>query len=78
MSDINKIADTFNNYFTSIAQTILNDIKYEGTKEFSYYLNRQIHLTFKIKNVNEEAIKKILHNLPTKQLWNRWYIFNFV
>ena len=66
MSDIKKIADTFNNYFTNIAQTIVNDIKYEGTKDFSYYLNRQIHSSFKINNVDEEAVKKIIYNLPTK------------
>ena len=60
------IADRFNIYFTNIAQTIVDDIKYEGTKEFSYYLNRQIHSTFKIHNVDEEAVKIIIHNLPTK------------
>ena len=26
------IADTFNNYFSNIAQTIVNEIRYEGTK----------------------------------------------
>ena len=41
MLDKQKIAETFNNYFTNIAQTIVNDIKYEVTKDFSYYLNRQ-------------------------------------
>ena len=66
MSDKQKIADTFNNYFTNIAQTIVNDIKYEGTKDFSYYLNRQIHSSFQINNVDEEAVKKIIYNLPTK------------
>ena len=63
---LTKNADTFNNYFTNIAQTIVNDIEYEGTKDFSYYLNRQIHSTFKINNVDEEAVKTIIHNLPTK------------
>ena len=57
MLDKQKIADTFNNYFTNIAQTTVNDIKYEGTKDLSYYLNRQIHSTFKIKNVDEAAVK---------------------
>ena len=38
---LTKNADTFNNYFTNTAQTIVNDIEYEGTKDFSYYLNRQ-------------------------------------
>ena len=42
------------------------DIKYEVTNDFIYYLNRQIHSTFKINNVDEEAVKKIIHNLPTK------------
>ena len=63
---IKTIADTFNNYFTNIAQIIVNDIKYEGTKDFSYYLIRLICSTFKINNVDEEAVKKIIHNLPTK------------
>ena len=40
--------------------------KYEGTNDFTYYLNRQIHSTFKINNVDEEAVKIIIHNLPTK------------
>ena len=52
MLDKQNIADTFNNYFTNITPTIVNDIKYEGTKDFSYYLNRQIHSTFKINNVD--------------------------
>ena len=66
MLDKQKIADTFNNYFTNIAQTIVNDIKYEGTKDFSFCLSRQIHSTFKINNVDEKAVKIIIHNLPTK------------
>ena len=41
MSNKQNIADTFNNNFTNIAQTIVNDIKYEGTKDVTYYLNRQ-------------------------------------
>ena len=66
MSNKQKIADTFNNYFTNIAHTIVYDIKYEGTTDFTYYLNRQINSTFKIQNVDEEAVKKVTHNLPTK------------
>ena len=66
MSDKQKIAETCNTNFTNIAQTIVNDIKYEGTKDFNYYLNRQIHLTFKIKHVDDEAVKILIHNLPTQ------------
>ena len=46
ISDNYKIADTFNNYFTNIAQTFVNYIKYESTKDFSYYLKRQINSSF--------------------------------
>ena len=46
MSDKQIIADIFNNNFTTIAQAIVNEVKYEGTKDFSYYLNKQIHPTF--------------------------------
>ena len=38
--DKKEIADTFNNYFKYIVQTVVNYIKYESTKDFSYYLNR--------------------------------------
>ena len=67
MSDKQITADTFNNYFINIAQTIVNEIKYEGTKHFSYYLNRKIHPTFEINSVDQEAVKIIIHNLTTKQ-----------
>ena len=67
ISDKQIIADTFNNYFTNIAQTIVNEIKYESTKDFNDFLNRKIHPTFKINSVDQEAVKKIMYNLPTKQ-----------
>ena len=47
-------------------QTIAKDIKHEGTKDYSCYLNKHINLTFKIQNVDEETVKKIINNLPTK------------
>ena len=59
-------ADTFNNYFTNIAQAIVSYIENESTKVFSYYLNKQINSPFKINNVDEEAVKKIIYNLTTK------------
>ena len=58
MSNKQNIADTFNNNFINIAQTIVNDIKYEAIKDFTYYLIIQINSTFKIQNVDEEAVKK--------------------
>ena len=36
MSNKQKIADTFNNYFTNIAQTIVNDIIYASMKAHTF------------------------------------------
>ena len=50
----NKIADTFNNYFTNTAQSVVNDIKYEDTTYF------------KIINAHEGAVKITMYNLFTE------------
>ena len=39
ITDPSKIADTFNNYYTSVADDILQERKYEGNKQHSDYLN---------------------------------------
>ena len=36
-------------FFSQTAQTIANDIKYDGNKNYSYYLNKHIrYLNFRI------------------------------
>ena len=64
------IANLFNNYFTSICQTIAQDIHYNGNKDYSYYLDEQVDYIFSLNNVDEETIKKN-HRKPSnkKQQW---------
>ena len=47
-------------FLTNIAQTIANDIKYDGNKNYSYYLNKHIDTVFKFQNIDEETVKKII------------------
>ena len=42
-------------FFSQTAQTIANDIKYDGNKNYSYYLNKHIHTVFKFQNIDEET-----------------------
>ena len=48
ITDPKEIANTFNNYYTSIADKILNDRKYEGNKHHTDYLNNALDTTFAI------------------------------
>ena len=45
-------------------QKIFNN--YDGNKNYSYYLNKQINSTFTFKNIDEIIVKKTINNLPTK------------
>ena len=66
ITDKKDIANKFNIFFTNIAQTIANYIKYDGNKNYSYYLNKHIHTVFKFQNIDEETVKKTIQSLPTK------------
>ena len=66
ITDKKDIANKFNIFFTNIAQTIANDIKYDGNKNYSYYLNKHIHTVFKFQNIDEETVKKTIQSLLTK------------
>ena len=66
ITDKKDIANKFNIFFTNIAQTIANVIKYDGNKIFSYYLNKHIHTVFKFQNIDDETVKKTIQSLPTK------------
>ena len=48
------------------AQKIATDIKYDGNKNYSFYLNKQINSTFTFKNIDEIIVKKTINNLPAK------------
>ena len=53
-------------FFTNVGQKIAKDIQYDGKKNYSYYLNKQINSTFTFKNIDENIVKKNINNLPTK------------
>ena len=42
-----NIANKFNQFFTNIAHTLARDIKYDGTKNYKYYLNKHINTLMK-------------------------------
>ena len=66
-----NIANKFNQFFTNIAQTLARDIKYDGTKNYKYYLNKHINTVFDFQNIDEETVRKTIQNLPSKR--TRWY-----
>ena len=55
-------------FFTNVGQKIAKDIQYDGNKNYSYYLNKQINSTFTFKNkfIYEIIVKKTINNLQTK------------
>ena len=61
-----NIANKFNQFFTNIAHTLARDIKYDGTKNYKYYLNKHINTVFDFQNIDEETVMKTIQNLPSK------------
>ena len=60
------IANKFNHFFTNIAQTLAREIKYDGNKNYMYYLNKRIDTVFTFPNIDEETVRKTIQNLPSK------------
>ena len=60
------IANKFNHFFTNIAQTLAREIKYDGNKNYKYYLNKRIDTVFTFQNIDEETVRKTIQNLPSK------------
>ena len=68
ITDPVKIADNFNNYFTSIADEILKDRKYAGNKHFSEYLKQPLINSFMIKPTDKTEIESLISKTdPTKK-----------
>ena len=65
-TDKQIIANKFNLFFTNIAQTLASDIKYDGTKNIKYYLNKHINTVFNFENVDEDTVRKTIQTLPSK------------
>ena len=61
-------ANKFNNYFTSIAQTIAQGIQYDGNTDYIYHLKKRVDSVFRFKDVDKKTVKKIIESLPTKNI----------
>ena len=68
ITDPRKIADTFNNYYTSVADDILQERKYEGNKQHSDYLSNPIAATFAIYECDQLEVEHIISSLNKKKL----------
>ena len=66
IADRENIANTFNVFFTNIGEKIAKGINYDGNKNYSHYLNKEIHSSFTLMNIDEADINKIIYNLPPK------------
>ena len=66
ITDKENIANKFNVFFTNIGEKIAKGINYDGNKTYGHYLNKDIHSSFTFMNIDEDAINKIIYNLPPK------------
>ena len=66
ITDKVNIANKFNVFFTNIGDKIAKGINYDGNKTYGHYLNKDIHSSFTFMNIDEDAINKIIYNLPPK------------
>ena len=66
ITDKVNIANKFNVFFTNIGEKIAKGINYDGNKNYRHYLNKDIHSSFTFINIDEDAINKIIYNLPPK------------
>ena len=63
-----NIANKCNQFFTNIAQTLARDIKYDGTKNYKYNLNKHINKVFDFQYIDEETVRKTIQNLSSKKV----------
>ena len=63
ITDPIAISNSFNDYFTSIADNILRKRKYEGSKSFRDFLANRLTENFVFKDCNENEINSIISSL---------------
>ena len=63
ITDPTAISNSFNDYFTSIADKILEKRKYEGPKSFRDFLSNRMTENFVFKECDENEIKLIISSL---------------
>ena len=60
------IANTLNNFFTSISRNLAQNITYTGDKNHSYYLKTYHNKIYKLKAIEHESIKTVRNRLTSK------------
>ena len=67
LTDPIAISNSFNDYFTSIADKILNKRKYNGKKSYRDFLSNRLLENFIFENCEENEIKSIISSLDTSK-----------
>ena len=67
ITDPTAICNSFNDYFTSIADNILAKRKYEGTKSYRDFLANRLLENFVFKECDEDEIKSIITSLQVSK-----------
>jgi len=62
VTDESEIVNKFNDFCTNLG----SNIKYKGTREHTYYLNKIVERNFTFSYVEEVIIKRTIINLPNK------------
>ena len=62
-----EIANKFNNYYTSIADDILEKRKYNGNKSFKDYLNNPLNISMALYECDHTEVKNIILSLHPKK-----------
>ena len=63
MTDPTKISNCFNNYFSTIADSILDECKYKGDGNFSKYLHDPVPNSISFDPVDGDEISSIINKL---------------
>ena len=67
ITDPTEIANKFNNFYTSIADSILDKRKYNGNKSFKDYLNNPLDISMALYSCDETEVKNLLTSLNPKK-----------
>ena len=67
ITDPTNIANSFNDYFSSIADKILQKRKYNGTKSYRDFLSNRLLENFVFEDCSENEIKSIISSLDSSK-----------
>ena len=67
-TSLHLVRSSATQFFTNIAHTLARHIKYDGTKNLKYYLDKHIlvNTVFNFENIDEETVRKTIQTLPSK------------